>query len=97
MARVKFDWDKANLAKCTTGSKPGDLRVPKDEIEEFLSREDLEIAPDPCLTEIRFQARGIGKSGRPVFVVFTIRKIDDVAHIRPVSVRYAHKKEASQW
>jgi uncharacterized DUF497 family protein len=62
------------------------------EIEALFSRE-LWLAPDPWQHETRMRAIGRSSSGRPVFLVFTIRVRDDGAYLRPISARFMHARE----
>jgi uncharacterized protein len=39
----------------------------------------------------------MNRADRPVFVVFTVRIVDDRELIRPVSARYMHRKEIEKW
>lgn len=81
-----FEWDAGNLAKCQRHG------VAAAEIEALFSREVL-LAPDPWQHEVRMRAIGRSSSGRPVFLVFTIRVRDDGAYIRPISARFMHARE----
>jgi uncharacterized protein len=90
MNKPLFDWDDGNLPKCTA-------RVPQKEIEALLTDARTKIGRDPSDSEERFRATGHNHAKRPIFVVFTIRYIEGVRRIRPVSARYAHQKEAQKW
>jgi len=48
-----------------------------------------------ALAEGKALARAIGRTdkGRGVFIIFTLRRRGDELLIRPISVRYMHKKE----
>ncbi len=83
-----FDWDEGNVTKC---QKHG---VTLEEIEEFFQTQ-LYVAPDikHSQDESRFLAVGRSPTGRPMFVVFTLRN----NLIRPISARYMHMKEAQQY
>ena len=83
-----FDWDEGNVTKC---QKHG---VTLEEIEEFFQTQ-IYVAPDikHSQDEVRFLAVGRLSSGRPMFVVFTLRN----NLIRPISARYMHEKEAKQY
>ena len=87
-----FDWDEGNLAKC---QKHG---VAIDEIEAVFHHQPA-IAPDLAHSqaEQRLIAIGKGRGARPIFVVFTLREIDDEVLIRPVSARYMHQKEIDNY
>ena len=92
MRRARFDWDSGNLAKC---QKHG---VSLSEIELVLGSGPF-IAPDPAHSEheARFLAIGRNRVGRPIFVIFTLRLVDDEEHVRPVSARYMHAKEIKRY
>jgi uncharacterized DUF497 family protein len=53
--------------------------------------------PIPHFGETRYRAMGRNAMGRPLFVVFALRRIGEDMVIRPISARYAHKKEAMRW
>lgn len=84
-----FEWDDGNLAKA---QKHG---VGIEEIEDFFRREIL-VLEDPRHShgERRQIAVGRSKSGRSMFVIFTVRSRGGEEYIRVISARYAHKKEA---
>jgi len=88
-----FDWDAGNREKC---QKHG-LTI--EEIEAFFRQESLYIAPDVnhSETEQRLLAIGRGPGGRPIFVVFTLRKREKETVIRPISARYMHEREAKKY
>ncbi len=90
MTQWAFDWDEHNLAKCVA-------RVPREEIERLFGDPATYLAADPHMDETRYRAMGRNTSGRPLFVVFTLRRIGRGFVIRPISARYAHKKEAMRW
>jgi len=83
-----FDWGDGNRKKC---QKHG-LSI---EQIEALFADSPRIAPDPkhSAAEDRLIAIGRAKTGRPVFVAFTLRTKDKRCLIRPVSARYMHAKE----
>ncbi len=87
-----FDWDEGNRAKC---QKHG---VSITEIEELFVRDPL-VAPDPkhSADEDRLIAAGRTSKGRPVFVAFTIRIMNNRRLIRPVTARYMHAKEIAAY
>lgn len=87
-----FDWDEGNKGKC---QKHG---VSMKVIESFFEN-DVLIAPDLKHSdkEPRFLAIGESASGRPMIVVFTIRKRRNETLIRPISARYMHDKEAKKY
>ena len=83
-----FDWDAGNRDKC---QKHG---VSIAEIEAFLLA-NPKVAPDLRHSgqEDRLMAVGRNNRGRAIFVVFTIRSLDDKRLIRPLTARYMHRKE----
>lgn len=83
-----FDWNEGNLAKCC---KHG---VSVEEIEYMLASDPLVIVDARhSNVEERFHAVGRGRSGRAVFVVFTIRRRALKALLRPIGARFMHAKE----
>lgn len=86
--RSRFDWDAGNLAKC---QKHGVTTV---EIEHVLDSEPF-LVPDHKHSEgeDRNIAVGLNRSGRPLFIVFTLRMLDDRELVRPLSARYMHRRE----
>lgn len=84
----RFDWDAGNLAKC---QKHG---VSTDEIEHVLGNDPF-LVPDyeHSEEEDRIIAVGLNRSGRPVFIVFTLRVLGGKELVRPLSARYMHRKE----
>ena len=87
-----FDWDTGNRTTC---HKHG---VSVAEVEGLFSR-PLFILPDALHSETEERLWGIGKTahGRSVFLVFTIREHGGKRLIRPVSARYMHRKEVSNY
>lgn len=87
-----FDWDEGNHAKC---QKHG---VSILEVEELFAR-DPSVAPGPkhSADEDRLIAAGRTGAGRPVFVAFTIRTVDNRRLIRPVTARYMHAREIAAY
>jgi len=85
-----FDWDDGNRAKC---EKHG---VSSTDIEALFAH-GPRIAPDArhSAEEDRLIAVGRTKTGRPVFVAFTIRTKNRRRLIRPVTARYMHAKEVA--
>ena len=83
-----FDWDHGNRDKCLSHG----VSVP--EIESIF-RGPVDLFPDRrhSRAEQRLKAIGRSKTGRHVFIVFTLRKRGDVLLIRPISARYMHGKE----
>ena len=87
-----FDWDEGNLAKC---QKHG-LSI--EEIEA-LFRKVIQVAPDRRHSDAEERQLAVGRSttGRPIFVVFTIRQRDGRTLVRPSSARYMHAKEIERY
>ena len=87
-----FDWDVGNLEKC---QKHG---VTLDEIEA-LFRSGARSLPDVAHSheEERLIATGRNNVGRPLFVIFTRRLVNGNWHVRPISARYMHPKEAKRY
>jgi hypothetical protein len=86
MKIVGFDWDDGNWPKC------GKHGVTKAEIEQVLLSTPA-LMPDPKPAEPRMRAIGKTEMGRYVFLIFTIRKINRQAMLRPISARFMHQKE----
>jgi predicted DNA binding CopG/RHH family protein/uncharacterized DUF497 family protein len=79
-----FDWDHGNLEKC---QKHG---VSVAEIEGLFTRPHaISVDVEHSLTEERLRAVGRARSGRSIFLVFTLRERDGGTYIRPVSARYS--------
>ena len=87
-----FDWDAGNRTKC---EKHG---VSIAEIEALFAH-NPRLAPSPrhSAQEDRLVAVGRARTGRPVFVAFTIRTKDGRRLIRPVTARYMHAKEIAAY
>lgn len=87
-----LDWDGGNLAKC---QKHG---VSIEEIERLFAGAPR-YSPDVAhsAAEQRLIAVGLGRSRRPLFVVFTFRESEGRLLVRPISARYMHAKEAARW
>ena len=87
-----FDWDRGNRLKC---QKHG-VRLATI---EGLFRRPFAVFPDPTHseTEERFKAIGRTEDGRSVLVVFTLRVEEARTLIRPISARYMHLKEVTQY
>jgi uncharacterized protein len=62
---------------------------------ESIFQGPVSVFPDPEHSGEEERFIGIGKTDkhRSVFVVFTLRRKDDVVLIRPISARFMHKKE----
>jgi uncharacterized DUF497 family protein len=85
-------WDAGNLEKCQTHG------VTIAEIEHVLDSDPF-LVPDyeHSDQEDRNIAVGNNRSGRPVFVVFTIRVVEGREMIRPLSARCMHRKEIERY
>lgn len=91
MMKVKgFDWDNGNWIKC---AKHG---VSHEDIETVITRARF-VIDDPSEREKRFRTVGKTANGRYVFVVFTIRPLNDGNYCRPISARYMHQKEIESY
>ena len=88
-----FDWDFGNRVKC---QKHG---VSVDEIEALFRSPRLLVLPDlkHSRDEERLKAIGRSNAGRWIAMIFTMRKKDGLALVRPVTVRYMHAKEVAQY
>jgi uncharacterized protein len=85
---VGFDWDDANREKC---QKHG---VSLAAIESLFHREIAVFSDaDHSQNEERFKAIGKTDAGRPVLIVFALRKRNSETFIRPISARHMHQKE----
>ncbi len=87
-----FDWDDGNREKCC---KHG---VSVAEIEFVLENSDY-LSDDPAhsIREQRSIAVASGPKGRVTFVAFTVRNLDGMVLLRPVSARYMHEKELRRY
>jgi len=84
---IIFEWDKGNIKKNYEKHS-----VTNQEAEELFSNEPFMISEDTkhsTKKEQRFQALGKTKSGRKLFLSFTIR----TDKIRVISVRDINRKE----
>jgi uncharacterized DUF497 family protein len=89
-----FEWDVGNRRKCREHG------VSKLEVESLFNEDRSPIIlPDVAHShkETRFRAIGQTRTGRHVFVVFTIRATDGKSYIRPISARYMHRKEIESY
>ena len=87
-----FDWDEGNLKKCQQHG------VPIAEIEGlFTEPYTISLDVEHSLAEERLRAIGKGRSGRSVFLVFTLRERDGKTYIRPISARYMHRREVESY
>jgi uncharacterized DUF497 family protein len=80
-----FQWDDGNWSHGLT----------KPEIEAVFQG-DVRIAPDfkHSASEMRYIAVARRANGRPLFVGFTLRQVEDQLLVRPFTARYMHGKEA---
>ena len=87
-----FDWDEGNIEKCQRHG------VSCNEIEVAFGL-GVMVVPDLAhsLVEQRLIAVNRNFEGRPLFVAFTLREIDDFILVRPVSARYMHQKEIEKY
>ena len=87
-----FDWDAGNRSKC---QKHG---VSIGEIEALL-HSSPRFAPDVrhSMGEDRLVAVGRNRSGRALFVGFTVRFKGGLFLLRPVTARFMHAKEARRY
>jgi uncharacterized DUF497 family protein len=87
-----FDWDDGNRSKC---QKHG---VSPAEVEALFERPLLIVRDDAhSRSETRLRAIGRTASGRSIFLVFTIRVRGGKRLVRPISVRYMHRKEVESY
>ena len=93
LAFSSFEWDDGNRRHC---QKHG---LSPKQIEHFLQQDSLLVAPDVLRTqqEERYLAIGRSQTGKPMLVVFTIRKVNETVRLRPISARYMHEKEARKY
>ncbi len=88
-----FEWNDGNLRHC---QKHG---LSRQQVEHFLQQDNLLVAPAllHALQEERYLAVGRARTGKPMLVVFTIRRVDETIRIRPISARHMHEKEARKY
>jgi uncharacterized DUF497 family protein len=86
-----FDWDEGNWPKC---AKHG---VSKTDIEHVFTNEPMVRPNRTRNAEPRFNAIGLGATGRYLFIAFTIRNVEGQTRIRPISARYMHRKEIEHY
>ena len=88
-----FEWDDGNRRHC---QKHG---LSSKQIEHFLQQDNLLVAPDVlhAQQEERYLAIGRARTGKPMLVVFTIKKVNETVRLRPISARYMHDKEARKY
>ena len=85
-----FHWDSGNSQKC---EKHG---VSREDIEGLFLASRFLVGPDEKHSQGENRMFAIGKPGktkRHIFVIFTVRKIDEETLVRPISARYMHKQE----
>lgn len=87
-----FDWDDGNRLKC---QKHGLVQADTEHVFVDI----IQVATDDVhsIKEPRQLAIGRTASGRPAFVVFTLRTVNGELLIRPLSARYMHAKELRRW
>lgn len=85
-----FDWDRGNWPKCAQHG------VSREEIEEIFAGVPA-VRIDPHSREPGMRAIGKLRSGRYVFLAFTLRTIHGRTLIRPISARSMHKKEIDHY
>jgi uncharacterized protein len=88
-----FDWDKGNATKNL--AKHG---VSRETIEAFFRNKPI-LAEDPKHSETEKRQLAVGRSedGRWMVVSYTIRIKDGHQFVRPISARYMHAKEVSDY
>jgi uncharacterized DUF497 family protein len=87
-----FDWDEGNLTKCQQHG------VSVAEIEGLFTRpHTISADVEHSLAEERLKAIGKSRSGRSIFLVFTLRERDGKTYIRPISARYMHRREVESY
>jgi len=85
-----FDWDSGNWPKC------GKHGVSREEIE-YVFVNDPQTGRVSYPFEERWLAVGKNELGRYVSVIYTRRIVRGKLRIRPISVRYMHKKEIDNY
>ncbi len=68
----------------------------REEIEEIFTGVPV-VMVDPHPREPRMRAIGKTRSGRYVFLAFTLRTVHGRTLVRPISARYMHKKEIGHY
>ena len=88
----RYEWDAGNLDKCQSHG------VTAAEIEQVLDGDPF-LVPDyeHSQHEDRHIAVGFNRSGRPIFVIFTLRLSESKESVRPISARYMHRKEIEKY
>ena len=88
----RYEWDAGNLAKCQTHG------VTIAEIEQVLGNDPFLVPDyDHSQHEDRYIAVGANRTGRLIFVIFTLRVSDRRELVRPISARYMHRKEIERY
>jgi uncharacterized DUF497 family protein len=85
-----FDWDRGNSLKC---EKHG---VSRKEIEGLFLAGRFLVGSDSKHSHRESRMFAIGKpvkTKRYIFVIFTLREIDQETLVRPISARFMHKQE----
>lgn len=93
----RFDWDAGNRGKCLAHAY-------------LLARSRARCCSMTCSScttrsirrtngqdEQRYIAAGPTRSGRYLFVAYTLRTIDERTALRPITARYMHKDEAERY
>ena len=88
-----FEWDQGNRTKCQRHG------VSVGEIESLFLDDAVTVRLDltHSAAEERYAAVGRNRDGRSVFLVFTLRRRDGAAYLRPISARYMHEKEIRRY
>ena len=87
-----FDWDEGNRENCQRHG------VSITEIEALFRRpHNISVDVQHSLTEERLRAIGKTRSGRSVFLVFTLREREGKIYLRPISARYMHRREVRHY
>jgi uncharacterized DUF497 family protein len=87
-----FDWDAGNIEKCQKhGVSIGEI--------EWVFEHDVQIRPDIAHSknELRMRAVGINADGRYLMVIFTLREVESLHLVRPISARYMHQREVRHY
>jgi len=87
-----FDWDDGNREKCRRHG------VRLEDIEAAFT-DALWVIPDPehSAAEERFKAIASDRSGRTIFIAFTLRVSEGGTLVRPITARYMHRKEIQHY
>jgi len=83
-----FDWDDGNRVKCQNHG------MTLEAIERVFANAVV-LFPDPAhsQTGVRQQATGKTAEGRFALIVFTLRTVQAVERIRPISALYASERD----